>query len=1285
MNISLLLPFPRVKAGNPWRIGNNPYVEIPNVVLGATVTEEFSETLDSASVVIAHVPEDQRLSDLVPYQEAVLKCGSFSHSFLVDEFEETKEAVDRQGKVYFSYTISLMSRTKYLEKVQLPNLCVTHSKERQTIAHYIGLWLGLYLPRIKVANYDGTGKYRYVSQLLLSTDAALTEEGGIFDVPCADLQLSKPTLRQALTALMSQVGCIPAVKGDKVSFLNLREEQAASPLQDDPSVIVSRSCSSGSFVNRLVNQSGNLIDDSGVSVSERLKFSDRDNLLLKNLENLKLETRFPIYKVQSLIMNAFFGGTTINVYPLKDSPGKLNGEQVHTCFCMVGMQDDGEASFAPWFPKTDYVTFGFGSANPSRAKMEGTLYRIAKDEGSFSYSWKIMERADVSCESSLWDTGDFRLMNGTNNLPKNFFANTENRRNELIVFVGRCSLRFAGNSDGWDIDGQPICVVDGMKYRYYDGVASEDKTLYGLYFGDRNADGSIESWYGNIARSAASGYVTEGAYRTGYALLDDGLWCKFQDDANDAAQLDITPITFDETVRQGLSMDFVELTGKDAPLPLSELAKYYYSTVGYQVGGNEISGFSQDYTETNGWWDVQKSAAEMLCSVAEGWVSRYETYTADDANDMFQGVFGDYLSWIGENRFSYREGTWSTSAKGYSINFSGDRTPVTPWGDGYTYATLFFDVNYRPIASPVLKFTGKTDAQPLPIEQMDSKQNGLSSVEAVSNSEYDTVERLTSDALAIYQRTSDEMELSPLNSKFEYAGNAYTIFKRVLSFNGGFIEANYYASRDYVIKNFYTSIATKYRAYQYVDLSEATERHENVCDCLLLSSDGFRRDTARFKAEVGGQRVYGALFDGICTLAKAGRKWKWSGTENAEWGYAGGSSSQTLESTMGNARAFLTIDLPKPSGISASCRLWDGEISGNDEKWIQDECAISHSDRFVAFTALDFDNASEGLYISPYYVKSTGSGTTSQKLGGIPQQWYPAQSGDNPYGAARLSGFEFASELEYYLKAAPFDDVMELPRMVGSPGECGAANVLSLGVGDLLFEYFEKDGAERFALTAETEIANETGGNVEYTEGMVSKSTLASASRRSAYYEYIDGKECVCIGVWRVNVFAERPFPSWKEWLSFQCPMQMSYSYDYVAGDPFPYKGSVSFASHLPAQLGARVSPDEAFLRRITEEGKIGSDAIGTYAALYVGIDEYDEAVDGLCKATSSTPGEASVTVYAKPLLRVLGEAYLNPVDDKSRVAYVRDFGMICPAYEVAKSADGRPMSNEVVPLAVEE
>ena len=264
---------------------------------------EFSETLDSASVVLPHVPEADRLTDLEPYQEAMVEIHWRDPlTYLVDSFTEELEDA-RNGERYYTYTIELMSETKYLEKSQLPNLSITHSlvTGQKTIKHYIELYVAQYSPKIKMLQADGT----FADAPLLTMDT--TADWSRMDSPCADLAMSKPTLRQALTSLMIQVGCIPTVTNRKVGFLDFRATQSEFKAPAG-TWVATRSMASDSYVNSLIAEASNVVDADGASVSEELCFRDRDNVLLKQRENLFLATRFPIYSVKKLVMNAFVTG-----------------------------------------------------------------------------------------------------------------------------------------------------------------------------------------------------------------------------------------------------------------------------------------------------------------------------------------------------------------------------------------------------------------------------------------------------------------------------------------------------------------------------------------------------------------------------------------------------------------------------------------------------------------------------------------------------------------------------------------------------------------------------------------------------------------------------------------------------------------------------------------------------------------------------------------------------------------------------------------------------------------
>ena len=952
------------------------------VVDGSTISEEYNETLDSATIRLA--PISSQLSDIQPYTEVYLSQGSKSWMFLVDSFEETQLNNREDGKLY-SYTISLMSMTKYLEKVQLPNICITHREnERDTLAEVIQR-LFLYVPKIKMILAGTSWEYRRF--LSLDEDGSVAGYGKTlaeqFEQPCADLQLSQPTLRQALTAIMTQVGCIPIVKRHTISWLDLRAEQEESGF-DDTEIIVSRSQSSDSFVNTLVNTSGGLLDNTGKSVSERLCFRDRDNLLLQQLQNLKLETRFPIYKISRLIANAYFGGQTLRLGACDTwrYASQLNRTAGNATRLVIEL-DNNE------------FTIEAVEAGIYASSFSGYVYYAHQTTSSVSgVRWIVDGRQDVSFTGN---TSSLKVIS----LPASWASGVSDGSHFLVV-VGTMSL-----------SGTNVIPTMNVFHGYSDASC--------------------------LVQFTTSTYIYD--YNTNNRLV----FTEFKMQISASKSLDITKLCKEASARSGLSVDYTAL-GTIASGDVDTFAQYYYSTFEYQIGGNEITGFSQTYTITNGFWERTHSVIETICSKVIGWDSFYAHLSDSDAEDIFGGILDGVLP---ENSYTYLDAPPNSDSDFTTpiVIFEQEahpllnpKAPVNPYtgSASRSYATMFFDIEYQPIASPNLRFTRK-DSGGIPIEQLDSKQNGLSSVERVSASEYETIARLGSDVVCIHQRVQNASDVVDLDTTY----GEYTIFKRTICYRPTFLEVDYYASKNYVLKNYFTSIITKYRAYQYVDLSQAVTRQECLHTFLEIRDDGaIPQGSDLVQISIDGSatsnlyRPYDYLFaDGF-----------WCKLSDAEY------------------------------PLCKSARKYADDLAN----YYLDEANITHSERFFAITALDFDNGSKGIYVDGTYISGTNHQSTDD-LGGIPQRYYPAQ-GD-------LDGFAFCSKLPYFDVEASLDDVQALPKFPISYG-FNPRYAVYTSIEDTPLSY--KDITERLGETFDSEILNYADG-FTFNENMISMSSMLNA------------------------------------------------------------------------------------------------------------------------------------------------------------------------------------------------
>ena len=379
-------------------------------VSGSTFNDEYSEILDSGTLVLSQIRKENRLFTIKPYDyvHVVNKKdpSKFNKYYYVDNFNEKENNIKEH---LFGYTINLMSETKILEKIQCPNLTITHDVnngeiQKLSIYEHIRRYMELYVPKIKYCDDDETWHYEplikmpsanagVVTTTTINVDFSSSDfepaevpdvyvleissneltdvsdyssvvikstvcEGGVvlnnlsssfnpithkievygetenvgsgtivityeyegfsefynrFSANCADMSFSAPTLRQLLTTLMQQVGCIPTVKNRTLNFLDFQKEAVPFGYDSETRQVdytlhntvnfIRRNLSSDSFVNTLANLSDNVLDSENEVICETLCFRDSNNVLLRQQENLKLETSLPIYKVNKCIMH----------------------------------------------------------------------------------------------------------------------------------------------------------------------------------------------------------------------------------------------------------------------------------------------------------------------------------------------------------------------------------------------------------------------------------------------------------------------------------------------------------------------------------------------------------------------------------------------------------------------------------------------------------------------------------------------------------------------------------------------------------------------------------------------------------------------------------------------------------------------------------------------------------------------------------------------------------------------------------------------------------------------
>ena len=298
-----------------------------DILQGATFAEEFNETLDSGSIVISGV---EKINDLLPYDDVYIYSfddpnyefqgypfdtnnpqpknpqPKFYKHLLVDQFtEEVLRFGDELGAGTYKYKIELMSETKKLETIQLPNISITQpitSTKTSTWIHILR-FVNLYSPTYKVKTSDaitdeGIGKWTTQKKYTVSSDL----EAVFGNVYTPDFVLNAPSLRVLLSKLFLVKDMIPYVKDDVIYGMDISKRNGKFNADKRYVNIITGTRTSDNHCDNLRrNYSDALVQDRTCRSVEYVGFRNSDNALM-TISNMRLELGMPIYKIRKIYL-----------------------------------------------------------------------------------------------------------------------------------------------------------------------------------------------------------------------------------------------------------------------------------------------------------------------------------------------------------------------------------------------------------------------------------------------------------------------------------------------------------------------------------------------------------------------------------------------------------------------------------------------------------------------------------------------------------------------------------------------------------------------------------------------------------------------------------------------------------------------------------------------------------------------------------------------------------------------------------------------------------------------
>lgn len=228
-----------------------------NVRWGVIRTKNLNDELDSATVVLSHIaPIDIEPYDLISLTN---ENNDDLEYWLVSDYTKTYVAYDtsRENPYIVDYTVNLMSCTKWLETVQLPNMAITNIGQNRTIKSYIERIVSRYV--VPAIDYITDVSYNFDPRVL-----------GV----CPEMTFSQPTAREYLDTLVSSYGCIIQAnyKGEgllEITTLDLNETKSA--IDVDHLKTITEMQTAEDYVTQLDHTLDNIIGQGTIIDYARLK------------------------------------------------------------------------------------------------------------------------------------------------------------------------------------------------------------------------------------------------------------------------------------------------------------------------------------------------------------------------------------------------------------------------------------------------------------------------------------------------------------------------------------------------------------------------------------------------------------------------------------------------------------------------------------------------------------------------------------------------------------------------------------------------------------------------------------------------------------------------------------------------------------------------------------------------------------------------------------------------------------------------------------------------------
>lgn len=295
---------------------------------------------------------------------------------------------------------------------------------------------------------------------------------------------------------------------------------------------------------------------------------------------------------------------------------------------------------------------------------------------------------------------------------------------------------------------------------------------------------------------------------------------------------DITPFILLNSARNVLSKDWSELEIKKdvTDLTIKEITKFRLYTLGYDIGSNVITGWGEmySYPKAEG-YDVTLTYIQNILYYLER-TNPFGINLGNVITELYNDkcedvVFVDYVK--KENPFNVIPNIWENSE---NLIWTTDV--------GTKIKSMFVELKYKGFYKGTV-ITSKDGGRDY-IQTSDNSNSSLTLLEKDGLSQKEKINRFGNKTMVFTARyPGDRYDLvQPLGCVYNSDNDKdIIIYHKEMAFYDNAITCTYYGARDYVLKNFYTSVRAKLRLNRLMSFEESVRRCENEKIEVLFSKD----------------------------------------------------------------------------------------------------------------------------------------------------------------------------------------------------------------------------------------------------------------------------------------------------------------------------------------------------------------------------------------------------------------------------------------------------------------